>query len=165
MKKIGLVLADFSMNSSFHGINHIFGPRLFRFKIAWVLLSAISSCFWFYYMFGSLHEFYHVQPTLTETKIVHNDGLTIPTVLLCADLANISAVENIFPSGIGPLFTYLLLLSQNPMLEMFQTSLSQNISEAFRKFPNIERRWEILYKQQNVDPSVAAFYGKKKVGI
>ena len=162
MEKLGLILAYFSSNSSFHGINHIFGPRLFRFKFAWVLLSAVSACFWFYYMSISLHEFYNVKPTLTEIKLVHNTEMTIPTVLLCPALSNISAFENIFPSGIGPLFTYLLLLSQHPMLEMFQTSLSQNISEAFRKFPNIERRWEILYKQQNVNPSVAALYGKKK---
>ena len=49
------------------------------------------------------------------------------------------------------------------MLEQFQTLLSPNISEAFRKFPNSEKRWKILSNLENVDPGVAAVYSKKKL--
>ena len=204
MDKIGLKLAEFSSSSSFHGINHIFGPRLFRWKIAWVLLSAVSASFWFYYLSISLHEFYNLKPTATEVKFVHNNEQTIPTVLLCPYMGNISGIffvcppptttqqrvflvavticgcvfiyswgradngkdptsglENLFPGGIGPLMSYLTQLSQHPMYEQFQTLLSQNISEAFQRFPNIENHWEVLFKKQNVDPNVASIYGEQ----
>ena len=73
----------------------------------------------------------------------------------------ILALESIFPAGIGPLMSYLIQLSQHPMYEEFQTLLSQNISKAFKRFPNIEKHWDTLYKQHNVDANVAAFYGNQ----
>ena len=107
MEKVGLVLKSFASDSSFHGINHIFGPRLFRFKIAWALLSSISACFWLYYMSISLHDFYNVKPTSTEIKFVHNKELTMPTVMLCPGMGNTTGIFSDCAPPPPPMFLVL----------------------------------------------------------
>ena len=160
MEKVGLLIKNFSLDSSFHGIGHLFGPRLFRSKILWSILSVISVSFWFYYLSLSLHEFFVERPTFTEIKLIHNSELTMPTVLVCPVLNNHSKIEEFFPGNIGPLFSYLLMLSQHPMMDTFRTMLSQNFSQAFKDFPNVEHHWSVLYNKQNIDENLARMFGK-----
>ena len=159
MNQIANLLKKFALESSFHGVNHLFGPRLFRNKILWTLISLTFICFWFYYLSLSLHEFFVNKPTVTEIKQEYNKEITMPSILVCPVLTNISAFEAFFPGNIGPLFTYLLFLSQHPMMETFRTSLSQNISEALQKFPNVEKQWSFVYNQLNFDENLARIYG------
>ena len=151
----------FALTSSFHGINHLFGPKRWKVKILWFVLSITFTILWTNFLITSLETYFITQPTTTKLKYIHSrHSLSFPDVLICPVLRNQSMFDQFVPGNLAPLLSLLTTLSVNPTHGMIRRALSDNISAAFEQFPELEKQWQKIYRSESVDPIIAQYLGK-----
>ena len=150
---------SFALDSSFHGINNLFGHRKWRAKVCWALISVIAFSTFFYYSILSYKSYIIEQPLVTNMQYIQNKQVQMPEILVCPVLPNQTYFENFFPGTVGPMFVYLSGFSEHAIYEGVRNDIRRNISAAFEKYPHLEGMWSRLYNYSNLDDLTASFYG------
>ena len=138
------------------------GPRLWRSKLYWLAICCSFFGIFVYFSVLSFDTYIIKKPIQTDLNYHNHEEIQMPELMFCPVSPNQTAFENFFPGTFGPMFAFLSSFSEHPIFSGIRDAIRKNISAAFEKYPHLEKDWNKLYTNANLDPVTAAFFGQYK---
>ena len=144
---------SFSLNSSLHGIAHLFTNRSYRAKQCWMLTIITISIVFAYSLILTGQEHFIREPTVTAIKYNSRKSAKLPKITICPRLLSHSDITNEILSRnyLAALHTIVGYLHYNVIYSDVRRLISENISDTFIKYSRLEHTFELLEKNFELD--------------
>ena len=107
VQQVAVIVRSFAIDSSFHGINNMLGPRLWRSKLCWLAICCSFFGIFVYFSVLSFDTYIIKKPIQTDLNYHNHEEIQMPEIMFCPVLPNQTAFENFFPGTFGPMFAFL----------------------------------------------------------
>ena len=153
----------FSQNCSLHGLVYLFTRRNFRAKQFWIIAITFTFIVCVYNLILTGKEHFITKPTVTTLSYNSRKTVKFPPVVVCHKLSSHSfAVNSIMRQNkSAALQAFTGYLHYNPIYSDVRKLLSENLTEAFSKYPQLENSFRLMLANFDHELGAANYYRRK----